>query len=653
MSDGVNNKEIKIGNGTFSIDNKGVQRDAFKNAKQKSIFDKFDKDKNGILDENEIKSLKDSITEYAGKWDKSSLGKREAARFFKENGIEVSGEKMSREDLNEFLTVMGNNDANQVESAQYEASGNIKVTYKKEGETQKTEWYVKAENSEQSVLFISKEENKKDQTTKTTVYNENGNKSREEENDKKAGATLTTLYSDECNEDGTQKIDKRTRTTKTNLQGGLIEQTEETLDPEHEDRVTCKERKTVNQNPGVFGQITLQDKTTYKYDENGKVAEEKVEQGDKEVTTEFKDGKKTKSTTKSTTKSNNENKTIVENYDENGNVSKKETTITKEDSVTTITEEGNVKTTVLNSKDGKEIQKKTETTDDNGNVKTTVKKDGNEYSAEYDKNGNTTGVIVQNGESPEMIARKFGVKTEDLKEANKSKLKGGGKYFLVGEEIVIPGKVTPEKFNRINSGRASKADSIANYNAYIEEQKAIKEAEKQAQAEQQQQAQAQQKTKIIKANKQKGKALANEVHSAIARVGTDTDKLTKAINSMNNDNVAYVIKEYHSNYFSKDNEGIAEAIWDEKNLYFRGSGVRENYIKQIKTKLFNKAKSLGIDVSNYEKDFEEYLGNNKGELDRILMAVSSAIIAKEGVSASVKKQVKNMNFSSQKAMNCK
>lgn len=90
-------------------------------------------------------------------------------------------------------------------------------------------------------------------------------------------------------------------------------------------------------------------------------------------------------------------------------------------------------------------------TDDNGNVtKNTLNSegkrirqektvDGETYTVEYDGNGNTK-IIVQNGESIAKIAKVFEVQQADIIELNGDKVKGKGsnKYFLVGEEALIP-----------------------------------------------------------------------------------------------------------------------------------------------------------------------------------------------------------------------
>ncbi len=64
---------------------------------------------------------------------------------------------------------------------------------------------------------------------------------------------------------------------------------------------------------------------------------------------------------------------------------------------------------------------------------------GTKYEVQYDGSGNTN-IVVQNGESPAVIAKKFGCTLEDLKSLNADKLHGKGQntYFLVGDTIKSP-----------------------------------------------------------------------------------------------------------------------------------------------------------------------------------------------------------------------
>lgn len=96
-------------------------------------------------------------------------------------------------------------------------------------------------------------------------------------------------------------------------------------------------------------------------------------------------------------------------------------------------------------------------------------------SDEVEEEQITRGLIVQNGESPAIIAKKFGVPLQDLLDANKDALKGKGnnKYFLVGQEIVIPRKIDDEELATLTADRKSAEETTSDYaqQAAIQEQK--------------------------------------------------------------------------------------------------------------------------------------------------------------------------------------
>ncbi len=148
-------------------------------------------------------------------------------------------------------------------------------------------------------------------------------------------------------------------------------------------------------------------------------------------------------------------------------------------SVTTETEEGTrVSNTVYDGNDS------TENVSINGKERYQKKIiDGREYEVSYDENGNTTGVIVQNGESVKAIAEKFGVKPEDLVKANAHLLKGGKHSFNAGDEIVIPRKMEADEYVNAQDGREDAEGAKADYRAAVARRRAEaarREAERQA-----------------------------------------------------------------------------------------------------------------------------------------------------------------------------
>ena len=98
--------------------------------------------------------------------------------------------------------------------------------------------------------------------------------------------------------------------------------------------------------------------------------------------------------------------------------------------------------------------------------------DGKTYSVTYDGEGNTTGIIVQNGESIAMLAKKFGCSVQEIIDANPDLVKGKGnnKYFLVGAEIKIPKELEPD--DKALQNRQSKKEAIAAYEVFDNKKKA-------------------------------------------------------------------------------------------------------------------------------------------------------------------------------------
>lgn len=169
----------------------------------------------------------------------------------------------------------------------------------------------------------------------------------------------------------------------------------------------------------------------------------------------------------------NENGTTTENIIEPG--LKRETTRTISDDgiVEDIVDGNGTKTHNIKNKNDKKL------------TQTKTDANGKEYSIKYDGNGNTLGIVVQNGEKLEIIAKKFGVTVEDLKKVNADVLNGKNE-FSVGDEIKIPKEVEADDKNI--QGRKSADEAKAEYKK--EQEIKRKKAEQAALRRQQQAAQA-------------------------------------------------------------------------------------------------------------------------------------------------------------------
>ena len=85
------------------------------------------------------------------------------------------------------------------------------------------------------------------------------------------------------------------------------------------------------------------------------------------------------------------------------------------------------------------------------------------------------------------MPKKFGVSLQDLLDANKDALKGKGdkKYFLVGQEIVIPRKIDDEELATLNADRKSAQETTGDYaqQAAVREQRVAEVRARKAQEE--------------------------------------------------------------------------------------------------------------------------------------------------------------------------
>ena len=167
--------------------------------------------------------------------------------------------------------------------------------------------------------------------------------------------------------------------------------------------------------------------------------------------------------------------------DKNATVVNEETTTNDDGSKTKTETLSNGKKVVTNyDKDGKEVSKNTYNSDNKMVSSTKIGEDGKEHSVTYDGKGNTTGVVVQNGESISAIAQKFGCSVEELEAANKDLIKTnkkGVKYFLVGEKITVPKEVAAD--DKAITERKSSEETTADWTkdeAVRKEQRAEEQA---------------------------------------------------------------------------------------------------------------------------------------------------------------------------------
>lgn len=264
---------------------------------------------------------------------------------------------------------------------------------------------------------------------------------------------------------------------------------DETVTTTYKDNKKTQEVITSSKHSGI---------TTIKYDAEEKPISQvcKKEDGSIEEYEYIDDGNTRSPRLVKTVKDGN---TTVYNYDENG-IKTGETVTTSdgkniertynEDGKTeVITQNGQPTHTKKYDSDGNYSdsysEDNTDVTDSYDNqdrhIEQTKVRNGLTYNVRYDENGNTLGIIVQNGETIEDIANKFGVNVKDLIKANAGKVRGKypNAYFNVGEEIKIPRKLAAD--DAALQGRQTKEEAIAAYNE--DAQRRAEEARQRAEAE--------------------------------------------------------------------------------------------------------------------------------------------------------------------------
>ena len=399
----------------------GMKAEQLQTKEEKSIFNKVDKDGNGVIDADELKAFSEGLD----KTTDGKVSKKEARKFIKENGLK--GE-VKKKDVLKFLNANVKNTENVEDAKVVEQNGQklVQVTYK-DG----TQEII---NPDKSSQLIQSDGN----GNKTTKYLDENKKLLKDKVETKDGETTLSTVVTEYAEDGATP----TKKVETNYQKNS-EATTTFTDGKPETKVEKQGTTTSNYTFDENGNEVLNSKvenegipaiekrTEYTYSEDGTTTEKISEPGINKTTTRVRKGDVI------LTEHINDNDRIADReYDEKGYTEK------------TTDDNGNPTTNICNLDNKKLVQEKTV-----GDQK---------YQATYDGQGNTTGIIVQNKESIADIAKKFGVSTDDLMNVNSDKLQGKTKkYFNVGEEIKIPKEL--EADDKALQGRKTADEAKADF----------------------------------------------------------------------------------------------------------------------------------------------------------------------------------------------
>lgn len=420
----------------------GIKREDLKTEEEKSIFDAIDNANgkaNGVLDEKEIQNFIAQLRENAGN---EKLSKREARKFLEEHGLKDIDPKQ----LFSFVEGIAQKSEN-VKSCQIDDDGNVIIKYKDDSQEtvhqdKTSEIMTTDENGNVRTQFLDASKNK----TKETVVNGKNSDTTEFETDAQGNTVpkKQTVVSEEGAKTSVTEFTegKKTQTTETTDNGATTTvisyddkeqpatavQTQGEYTVKNFTYVEGKARETSRvENKGQDNEK----KTEFTYDDTaGTVTENITENGGAKTTTRTK---------------------------KDGDLLKEEVVEGKKTTTTTKTETGY--TQVIQDGDTG-VQTQNQLNADGNRLSQVKVADGKQYELTYDGAGNTTGIIVQNGESPQSIAKKFGVPLDKLLEANQDVLQGK-KYFDVGTEIKIPREMEADE--KVLQGRKDAQGAIADF----------------------------------------------------------------------------------------------------------------------------------------------------------------------------------------------
>ncbi len=316
----------------------GIHKDdlkAEKGALKDSLFAKYDKNKDNILDETELKFLQNDIQGFA-KNDK--LSKRETKKFFKSLGLE-NNKELKRDDLYNFLEAI-QADKDSIASAYTSSeSGTTFVEYKPD-ENNAVKREVYSNEKDGSHKPVAEQVLYDEDHVLTTLYKEDGTIHKFDVRDNMQFLTVTnsdgkTKMLQEMNKDTNETVttefadDGETIASKYRENGAITEY----LDPNN-DRVTMR---VTDKGNGVT------EKVKYDYNEDGSYKTTLLDANDKPVSSVTKKGDKELATSSITTSEDGSTTEIVTSG-EGENVQRTKVVKDKDGNVTTkvnIDENGN------------------------------------------------------------------------------------------------------------------------------------------------------------------------------------------------------------------------------------------------------------------------------------------------------------------------
>lgn len=676
---------LKLGKNGQSVDlNKlksGITADAFKDdVKALELFGASDKNKNGVLDLDEVSVFKDKLTESAG--EDKVLTEKETKKLLKEseNKEQYKKSKMKPQDVFDYVNKFAQtSEKSKIKSSVVEGDKRV-VTY---------------EDGAQEVI------NKDGSKIISTV----------------SGAVKSVKNVDK---DGNLVSEER-----TNDEDGSVENFVFGEDNSMKSTLRYADGSTLTKTYDAQGNPTsamLQDeKGTHEIGLSG-----------------FASGKVVKTVEG---KGTPEEKTISYNY--SGENSFTQETVQGNLTSKIAVENGVVKSTsaVQYDSEGKPVQS-LETSEDGSRTETLYKQgrkvqaqvtnpDGTVRYAKYDGKGHTL-VVAQNGETIEHLAKSFNTTKAEIISANKGTVHGSrnNAYFVAGQEVKIAGELSPNHkglkarktsqqveaqyaqdeakrvAKRLNGKETKEVSVVKNYSDWYqysremlasegvakpsneqvnnranelrmmnpsvevpkkgskltalktkadiqreEELRKQQEAQKAEQAGQAGQAGAsqsaskpshaqtaeeKQKAQRKAVATKQGTAIANSLHKQMNSATWDSvskPEFQAELKKINSGNVVETLRAYQA---KSPNESMIEAIWDEKSSksVFAKIDVRKEAINGITSKLLQRAKSTGVDsshIANFKKEMSKY-NNDKEGASNVMYGLMQAIENRESMS---------------------
>ena len=673
---------LKLGKNGQSVDlNKlksGIKADAFKDdVKALEIFNASDKNKNGVLDLDEVSLFKDKLTQAAG--DDKVLTENETKQILKdqEHKEQYRKSKVKSQDVFDFVNKYA------------QASENSKV---KSSEVKGEQRIVTYEDGAQEI--INKDGSKVITTVSGAIksvknVDKDGNLVSEERTNEEDGSVENFVFGE----------DNSMKSTLTNADGSVLTKTYDTQG---------NPTSAVLQDDKGTHEIGLSGFAT------GKIVRTVEGKGTPEEKTIQYDYTNDNSYTQTTTQGNVKSTTVVENNEFVSSVATQYDSENRPAQSLEIGKDGTKTETLY--KEGRKVH--AQVTNPDGSVR----------HAKYDGKGHTL-VVVQNGESVEHLAKSFNTTKAEIVAANKGNVHGSrdNAYFEAGQEARIAGELSPNHkglrgrkssqqvkaqyaqdeaqrvAQRLN-GKETKEVSVGkNYSdwyqysremlasegitkptneqvndranelrvmnptievpkkgskltalktqAEIRREEELRRQQEAQEAQQAQQAgttqgsakpsQAQSTEEKQKAQRKavatkQGTAIASSLHKQMNSATWDSvskPEFQAELRKINAGNVVETLRAYQK---QSPDESMMEAIWDEKSSKTLDSSKdpRKTAINGITSKLLQRAKSAGVDAShiaNFKKEMSKY-NNDKEGASEVMYGLMQAIENREAMS---------------------